>query len=269
MSEELEKSNNISHEDLEALKNAKSTMNNISWAMRNANKIGSTVETGATFIPEKVFNKLQKIMHSVLLGIIKVNLKTIKKNKTFSKPSNKTYRAIVTGSGALSGFLGSTTGVGTAIFASELTLTTKFLMRTIMDIARSEGEDIYSIEGQMACLEVFALGGESKEDDGLETSYYTTRVALSSAIQNVTAQGINSFVSKIVTRWSIQVTEKFVAQAVPVLGAVGGGSINYIFINHFQNMATAHFTIKRLERKYGKELIEKVFKTININTIDK
>lgn len=264
MSKEVATSN-ISLEDLKLLEEAKSTMNNIGWAMRNVNKIGSTLETGANFIPEKVLNKLQKGMHSILVGVVKANLLTIKKNKIFSKPSNKTYKALVTGTGILSGFFGSTTGVGTAVFISELTLTTKFLMRTIMDIARSEGEDIYSIEGQMACLEVFALGGDSKEDDGLETSYYTTRVALSSAIQNVTAQGINSFVSKIVTRWSIQVTEKIVAQAAPVLGAVGGGSINYIFINHFQKMASAHFTIKRLERKYGEDKIKESFKNLKIH----
>lgn len=263
MSKELV-TNNISPKDLETLKNAKSSMNNIGLAMRNVNKLGDTLETGATLIPRKVFNKLEEIMNSILQGIIKANLLTIKKNKKFSKPSNKTYKAIVTGTGALSGFLGSTTGIGTAVFASELTLTTKFLMRTIMDIARSEGEDIYTVEGQMACLQVFALGGGSKEDDGLETSYYTTRVALSSALQNVTAKGINSFVSKIVTRWSIQVTEKFLATAVPVFGAVGGGSINYIFINHFQKMATAHFKIKSLERKYGKELIESTYNNIKL-----
>ncbi|WP_052184255.1 EcsC family protein [Psychroserpens sp. Hel_I_66] len=240
-------------------------MNYIGWTMRNVNKIGSKMKSGATLIPDKVINKLQKTMHSILLGVIKANLLTIKKNKKLSKPSNKAYKAIVTGTGALSGFFGSATGIGTAIFTSEPTVTTKFLMRTIMDLARSEGEDIYSVEGQMTCLEVFAPGGESKEDDGLETSYYTTRVALSSALQNVTAQGINSFISKIVTRWGIQVTEKFVITAVPILGAVGGGTINYIFVNHFQNMATAHFTIKRLERKFDITNIQEVFNNIKVS----
>lgn len=50
----------ISSEDLDVLKKDKATMNKIGWAMRNVNKIGSTLETGATFIPEKVMNILQK-----------------------------------------------------------------------------------------------------------------------------------------------------------------------------------------------------------------
>jgi hypothetical protein len=141
--------NPITPKDLQALKQAKSNMKNISWAMRNINKIGDTLETGVTFVPEKVLVKLQSITQTALLKVIKANLITIQKNKTLKKPSKIIYKSIVTSSGALSGFFGATTGFGTVIFASELTITTKFLMRTIMDIARSEGEDIYTLEGQM------------------------------------------------------------------------------------------------------------------------
>lgn len=273
----------ISSEDRDALAQAKSSMHNLSWAIRNVNKVGNTVETGIKFVPEKVLLKVQKITESVLLKIIKANLLTIQKNKSFKKPSKKTYKGVVTGTGAISGFFGSSTGFGTAIFASEVTLTTKFLMRTIMDIARSEGEDIYTLEGQMACLQVFALGGGSKNDDDLETSYYTTRLALNSAINKVSASGIKitldslakgvgvlgsnaigNFLSKIATRLSLLISEKFLAQAVPVIGAIGGGGLNYVFVDHFQKMATAHFTIRRLERKYGEAEIKSVFQSIEV-----
>jgi hypothetical protein len=278
----------LSSEDLKVLENAKFTMNNLGWAIRNVNKIGNTVEQGINYIPEKVLVKLQKSTKSILLGVIKANLLTIKKNKKFKKPSKRTYNAIITSSGAVSGFFGSTTGIGTAIFTSELALTTKFLMRTIMDIARSEGEDIYSLEGQMACLEVFALGGESDKDDGVESSYYTTRFALSSALKNVSASGvkvgidvlvksvsalgsnvITNFISKIAARLSLLISEKFIAQAIPIAGAVGGGTLNYVFVNHFQKMATAHFQIKGLERKYGKLIVQNAYQNIKVDTIEK
>jgi hypothetical protein len=276
--------NPISLIDLDVLKQAKTNVLNISWAMRNVNKIGGTLETGMTFVPEKVLVKLQSMTQTALLKIIKANLLTIQKNKSFKKPSKLTYKSIVTGSGALSGFFGATTGFGTAIFASELTLTTKFLMRTIMDIARSEGEDIYTLEGQMACLEVFALGGESKDDDGLETSYYTTRIAINSALNSVSATGVkvgldtlikgastlgsgalSNFISKIATRLSLLISEKFLAQALPIVGAIGGGSLNYVFVDHFQKMATAHFSIKRLERHYGETQVKLAYDTIKIS----
>lgn len=275
--------NPITPEDQQALISAKSNMQNLGWAIRNVNKIGNTVETGVKHVPEKVLLKVQSITQSVLLKIIKANLLTIKKNKTFKKPSKNTYKSIVTGTGALSGFFGSTTGFGTAIFASEVTLTTKFLMRTIMDIARSEGEDIYTLEGQMACLQVFALGGDSLEDDGMEASYYTTRMALNSALSNVSAASIKmsldslvkgasalgtnavgNFLSKIATRLSLLISEKFLAQAVPIVGAIGGGGLNYVFVDHFQNMATAHFTIRRLERKYGEEVVRLSYDNVKL-----
>jgi len=255
-------------------------MHNLSWAMRGVNTLGNAVESKIKYIPEKALNKLQNATQKILMQIIKANLLTIQRDKTFKKPSNATYKAIVTGSGALSGFFGSTTGFGTALFVSELSLTTKFLMRTIMDIARSEGEDIYSLEGQLACLQVFALGGDAKDDDGAETSYYSTRIALDAALKTISASGIKvgldtvvksvgtlgsqtltNLVAKIASRLSLYMSEKFLAQAIPVMGALSGGSLNFIFVNHFQKMASAHFTIRRLERKYGNELVKHVFET--------
>ena len=274
--------NIITPEDKAALMRAKASMQNLGWAIRNVNKIGNTVETGISYVPEKVLVKVEKITEKVLLQIIKANLLTIQKHKTFKKPSKTTYKSIVTGTGAVSGFFGASTGFGTAIFASEVAITTKFLMRTIMDVARSEGEDIYTLEGQMACLEVFAFGGDSKDDDGMEMSYYTTRMALNSALNNVSVASIkmgidslvkgagtlgsnvvSNFLSKITTRLSLLISEKFLAQAVPIAGAIGGGGLNYVFVNHFQNMATAHFTIRRLERKYGEAEVKLVYETIN------
>jgi hypothetical protein len=38
----------------------------------------------------------------------------------------------------------------------------------------------------------------------------------------------------------------------PVVGAVGGAAVNLIFMNHFQRIAEGHFTIRRLERIYGR-----------------
>jgi len=268
----------LSIEDLALLKASKYNMENLGFAIKAVNSIGSVAETTIKFLPEKVLSKLQNSTKSVLLGVIKTNLLTIQKHQTFKKPSKIMYKSIVTGTGVVSGFFGSSTGLGTAIFLGELTLSTKFLMRTIMDIARSEGEDIYSLEGQLACLEVFALGGASKDDDSLETSYYTSRAALNSTLQKVTATGVKSvldglvasassvgskaitnFVSKIAARFSILLSEKFVAQIVPVVGAATGGTLNYIFVEHFQKMATAHFTIRRLERHYGADLVKTAY----------
>ena len=270
----------ISKEDIEAIKNAKSSMEHIGFAMQGLNSIGGTIETGINKIPEKQRLWLQQIVNKTLVTLLKANLTTMQKGKAFKKPSNKSYKALVTATGTASGFFGSTTGVGTAIFASELALSTKFIMRSIMDIARSEGEDVYTIETQMACLQVFALGGTTASDDDLDTSYYTTRIAMST-----TLKGASSYISKngiqglsqvlvmsvnpivraigvIASRFTIQVSEKFIAQSLPIIGAAGGGTINFMFIEHFQKMAKAHFTLRRLERKYGEEDVRNVYNDI-------
>ena len=273
----------ISNQDILAIKNAKANMENIGWLMQSLNKIGGTLETGIDKIPKKQQQWLQNAVEKTLRVVVKSNLATMQKGAAFKIPSNKTYKALVTTSGATSGFFGSTTGIGTAIFASELTISTKFMMRSIIDIARSQGEDINSIDTQLACLQVFTLGGQSKNDDGLETSYYTTRIALSSAVkgastyiaQHGSSQVLGSLLKSssnpimrliaiVASRFSIQVSEKFIAQAIPVVGAVGGGSLNFLFLNHFQNVANAHFTIRKLERKYSEELVREAYLNVKL-----
>jgi hypothetical protein len=39
-----------------------------------------------------------------------------------------------------------------------------------------------------------------------------------------------------------------------------------VFINHFQDMARGHFAIRRLERKYGAEVIEREYQAIAART---
>jgi hypothetical protein len=68
------------------------------------------------------------------------------------------------------------------------------------------------------------------------------------------------FLAKIASRYSIHVSEKAAAQAIPLLGAAGGATINLLFMDHFQSMARGHFIVRRLERTYGKELIRETYR---------
>jgi hypothetical protein len=266
----------ISNEDIKTLSTCKSKLENVGLIMQGVNFVGSGIEKGMKFIPDKTQRWIGKKTNTILMSLVSTNLKTFKKGKTDIRPSNKTYKFTVFASGAGLGFFGP------AGFAADLALSTKFMMRSIMDIARSKGEDLSEIETQLACVEVFALGGSSKNDDGIETGYYASKLALKNAIKeaseyvtaNVTIDVIEKlvasnaflgFIAKVAERFSIQVTEKFVADAVPVVGALSGGSINLIFIHHFQKMADAHFTIRQLERKYGEEVIRDKYNEIRVN----
>jgi uncharacterized protein (DUF1810 family) len=52
--------------------------------------------------------------------------------------------------------------------------------------------------------------------------------------------------------------QKFAAQALPVVGALGGAAVNYAFME----VARGHFTVRRLERLYGKERIRAEYDAI-------
>ena len=65
-------------------------------------------------------------------------------------------------------------------------------------------------------------------------------MGLDSLVKGASALGSNAvgnFLSKIATRLSLLISEKFLAQAVPIFGAVGGGGLNYVFVEHFQNFS--------------------------------
>jgi len=63
------------------------------------------------------------------------------------------------------------------------------------------------------------------------------------------------FLTQVAARFGVVVTQKVAAQALPVVGALGGAAVNYAFMEHFQEIARGHFTVRRLERIYGKEKI--------------
>ena len=263
----MTKTKSLTPADLATLQKAKNKMEEIGWAMQGLNKIGNVIENKVALLPKKQQDWLQQISYKVLQTVVKSNLVSMKKNKANSAPSNKTYKALVTSSGLLGGAFGA------SAFALDLTIATKLMMRSIMDIARSEGEDLREIDAQLACLQVFALGGKTKHDDSLETGYYASRIAISSAVKGGTkalevllrgsTNPLVNFLTTVATRFSVQVSEKFVAQAIPILGAAGGASINLAFIHHFQNMAHAHFSIRRLERTYGEKLVRKAYEKLD------
>jgi hypothetical protein len=85
-------------------------------------------------------------------------------------------------------------------------------------------------------------------------------------IAGVVAEGgpvLVRLVAQIAARFGVVVTQKLAAQAVPVIGAFGGAVVNYAFIDHLQEIARAHFTVRRLERRYGKEAVRMAYEKLS------
>jgi hypothetical protein len=49
---------------------------------------------------------------------------------------------------------------------------------------------------------------------------------------------------------------------LPVIGALGGASVNFLFMNHFQRIAHGHFTVRRLERRYGADVVRRYYEAL-------
>jgi hypothetical protein len=174
---------------------------------------------------------------------------------------------------ATSGAVGGAFGL--MALAVELPISTTIMMRSIADIARSEGADMQDLQTQFECVQVLALGGSSSRDDAAEIGYFFAREAMSKAVSEAAAHiaknglkkeaapAIVRLITQIAERFSINVTEKAAAQLIPVVGAIGGALINTIFIDHFQNMARGHFIVRRLERKYSPDLVRKRYFELN------
>jgi EcsC protein family len=169
------------------------------------------------------------------------------------------------------------TGAGGSAFGLagipiELPLSTMIMLRSIADIARSEGERLGAPEAKLACLEVFALGGRNRSDDATESAYFMVRSALAKSVSDAAkhmaekglieqgAPAIVRLVKQLASRFGVNVSEKLAAQAVPAIGAIGGAVINALFIDHFQDVARGHFIMRRLERTYTIELVREEYK---------
>lgn len=147
-------------------------------------------------------------------------------------------RVATTASGAATGLAGLP---GVAI---DIPFTTLTILRSIAEIARDEGEDIGSEEGRRACLEVLALGGPAASGDEVEIGYWTARLGLAGL-------NLSAVVPQAARMLGTVLSEKIVAQAVPVAGALAGAGLNYVFIRYYQQMARVHFTLRAIERAHG------------------
>jgi len=257
----------LKFEDLKALGKAVDVLENPSLTAKITDFIGTPIEKAFQYLPEKWNDKIGEVTQIALKKALKLSISSMHKDN--SRTSSNTMHKVLSGA---SGAVGGAFGLGA--LTVELPVSTTIILRSIADIARSEGEDISLIEVQLSCLEVFALGGKSEKDDSSESGYFAVRIALAKSITEVakyiTEKGFTEegapilvkFILKIAARFGIQVSEKAAAQAIPLIGAAGGAIINLLFIDHFQNIAWGHFTVRRLERIYGEENIRQEYESI-------
>jgi len=83
-------------------------------------------------------------------------------------------------------------------------------------------------------------------------------------VASVSTPIVARLLSAIVSRFGILVSQRFAAGALPAIGAVGGAAVNIAFMNHFQRIAQGHFTIRRLERRYGADVVRRHYQNLSL-----
>lgn len=164
---------------------------------------------------------------------------------TSSRWRGHATRGAVAVSGAVGGF------AGLAGLAPDIGFTTLTIMREIARIAREEGEDLSTPDARRACLEVFALRSIEASDGDSELGFFSARAVLR-------GRPIVMLLSEVASHYGLALSRKVALQMMPVAGALCGASLNAAFLAHYQALARAHFTIRRLERTHGDSVRETV-----------
>jgi hypothetical protein len=256
----------LSDEDRDALRQAVLALEGSSYVARLSSLAGRPIEFLGQALPRAASDLASRATEAALKRALRYALRTIPEEP--GGPERRVHKALA----ALSGAMGGALGVSAVLV--ELPVSTTIMLRSIARIAQSEGEDLSDPETALACLQVFALGGRSGSDTFHESGYFAVRTAMARsitrAVQQIAGRGlidesasaIVRLLSQIGTRFGAVVSQKVAVQAVPVLGAIGGAAVNAAFVDHFQTLAYGHFTVRRLERVYGKGTVRREYEYI-------
>jgi hypothetical protein len=161
-------------EDLAALRKAVRSLEHPGLAARLTNMVGKPIELIGDVLPASASHTIATATSKGLEVALKVALRTMQ--RTPHAGSQLLHKALATASGAAGG------AFGLATLPIELPVSTIIMLRSIADIARSEGEDLSNPESALSCVQVFALGGRAGSADASESGYFAVRGLLAKSV---------------------------------------------------------------------------------------
>src|ERR1700722_9773890 len=202
-------------EDLAALRTAIRLLEHPGLAARLTDLVGKPVELIGRALPAAASRAIATATAKGLEAALKVALRTMQ--RTPHAGSQLLHKALATASGAAGG------AFGLATLPIELPVSTIIMLRSIADIARSEGEDISEPEPALSCVQVFALGGRVGSANAPESGYFAARGMLAKSVteaarfiaeRGVIEEGapvLVRFIAQVASRFGVVVTQKVAA----------------------------------------------------------
>ncbi|THD82470.1 staphylolytic protease PREPROENZYME LASA [Aliigemmobacter aestuarii] len=140
------------------------------------------------------------------------------------------------------GAAGGAGGLATSL--AELPVTVTVILHALRREAVAAGFDPDAPDIRAEILNVFASGSPLAEDDGVNTAFLGARLS-------VTGPALNKLIQTLAPRIAAILGQKLAAQAVPVLGAAAGATLNAAFLAYYREMAGIRFGLLRLAAAHG------------------
>ncbi len=254
-----------------------------SFLLRLANQLGRPMELALASISKKHQLTIRRATHVALSKGLRMVTRTIGHHATNTADllqRQKVSTSIGRWHSAASFGIGAAGGLfGILSLPLELPLTTAIILRSVASIADECGMDLNDPQVQLECLYILTLGSpRTNKDDAMASAYWASRSAfatlaseavsylagkssrqISLEIQRSSAPVLVRFISQVAARFEIVVGEKAMAEALPLIGAIGGGVVNAAFTDYFSQAAKFHFGLRALEMAHGRNEVEKYY----------
>lgn len=203
--------------------------------MKLANYAGSQIESVLSNLPDGFEKQVQTV--------VKVALDTAYEasgaiSSSSFAPATPSYfhKVAVTFSGAI----GGVAGLPGAVAEFPVTITTMF--SSFQKIAEEYGYDPQEPEIKLECIKIFSMGGPLRKDDDIDLSFVSARLGLQGEV-------VSQLISKAAQKLAVVISQKLSSQAVPIIGAVTGATLNFTFMSYYEEMAHVRFALKKLQEE--------------------
>ncbi len=207
--------------------------------MRLVNRMGGTLESQLAMVPVSLRGQLERVTARALEAAYGLA------GRAPDLGERGPLMAVMA-----SGAAGGAGGLATSL--AELPVTVTVMLNAIRAVAVEAGFDPDAPGVREECLRVFGAGSPLADDDGVNTSFLTARLTITgSAVQNV--------IAAVAPKLAAAFGQKLAAQAMPVIGAVSGATLNAAFLNYYREIARIRFALLRLAELHGAEPVLEAF----------
>ncbi|WP_128253618.1 EcsC family protein [Falsirhodobacter deserti] len=158
----------------------------------------------------------------------------------------------------ISGGAGGFGGIASSVV--ELPATISIFFSAIQKVAASHGFDPNEESVRLECLRVFGSGTPFEEDDGVNTAFLASRIALSGA-------GVQGLIASVAPRLAAVLSQKLAAQTVPLLGAATGAAVNLAFVTYYQELAHVRFGLLKLAKEHSETGVMQSFRAASARPV--